>query len=107
MSGALLGISAGLAGLTSWRNNLRPSSFRGVPFYVDDAAGSGGRRKGPHEFPPRATPHIEDLGQAANKYRVRAWVVGDNYLQESNDLISACQDYDTPAIFVNPWRGEI
>ncbi len=107
MSGFVNSLAAAAASLTSWRNNLRPASFRGVPFFVDDAGGTGGRRKVSHEFPLRDVPYIEDLGQAANKYRVRAWVVGDDYLQQSRDLISACQDYDTPAIFVNPWRGEI
>ncbi|WP_428485947.1 DNA circularization N-terminal domain-containing protein [Rhodopila sp.] len=104
---AVRALSGGLASATSWRNGLRPSSFRGVPFYMDSAGGSGGRRKVVHEFSLRDTPYIEDLGQAANKYRIKAWTVGDSYLQNSRALISACQDYDTPAIFVHAWRGEI
>lgn len=107
MSGAVTGILSALHAATSWRNNLRPSSFRGVPFYVDAASGSGGRRLVTHEFPLRNAPAIEDLGKAANRYRIRAWVVGDTYLQNSNALLNALQENDTAGVFVHPWRGPI
>jgi hypothetical protein len=107
MSGVLGSLARLAADLTSWRNSLRPSSFRGVPFYVDEATGSGGRRKVVNEYPQREVPYIEDLGKLANKFRVRAFVVGDDYLANSDALIAACQDFDTAAILVHPWRGEI
>lgn len=107
MSGALTAVLGAISALTSWRNNLVPSSFRGVPFYVDNAGGSGGRRLVTHEYALRNAPSIEDLGKAANRYRVRAFVVGDDYLAESNDLLDALQEHDDAAIFVHPWRGPI
>ena len=107
MSFSLTSISGGLQALASWRMNLRPASFRGVPFYVEQAAGVGGRRKVEHQFALRDDPYIEDLGKAANRFRLTAWVVGDDYLSNSNALISALQDYDDAAVLVHPWRGEI
>jgi prophage DNA circulation protein len=105
MSDTIIGNA--LAALGDWATFLRLSSFRGVPFYVDTANGSGGRRKVQHQYPLRDTPSYEDLGQEANKYRVTAFVVGPFYLAESRALISALQDHDDAAIFVHPWRGEI
>ncbi len=107
MSGALTAVLTGLQLAASWRNNLRASSFRGVPFYVDEANGFGGRRLAVHEYPLRNAPSVEDLGKSANRYLIRAWVIGDNYLQNSYDLINALQDNDTAGVFVHPWRGEI
>ena len=43
MSFSLTSVSAALQNIASWRTLLQPASFRGVPFYVDEAAGLGGR----------------------------------------------------------------
>ena len=108
MASLLSAVIAALSpALPGWTDNLRESSFRGVPFVVDAAGGKGGRRKVVHQFPLRDRPFIEDLGQEANQFRVTAWVAGDDYLQQSLDVLSALQDHDDAAIFVHPWRGEV
>ncbi len=107
MSSTLNMLSNLAASLTSWRNNLRPASFRGVPFWIDEATESGGRRVVAYEYPNRDLPTLEDLGRAATKSHVRAYVIGDDYLAQSQALIKACQDYNTPAVFMHPWRGPV
>lgn len=103
MSGAL-----GLAlSLTSWRAQLRPASFRGVPFEVDAAEGVGGRRIVVHEFPERDDVYTEDLGRNAQHRTIEAFVIGDDYMDQRDALISACQDYPTAALLVHPTLGEL
>ena len=48
---------------TSWREDLRPASFRGVPFLVDESHVVIGRRVVLHEYPLRDKPYAEDLGK--------------------------------------------
>jgi prophage DNA circulation protein len=101
MSGTLSLLSA----LTGWRSRLRPGSFRGAPFWLDMAPGTGGRRIVKHQFPQRDDVVLEDLGQEANEFQVRAFVVGDNYMDDRDALISACQDHASPGMLVHPTLG--
>ena len=86
----------------AWQDELRPASFRGVPFYVQERAGAGGRRIVTHEFPRRDTPFTEDLGKAALTYRVRAYLLGDSYIEQRNALLAALLNYATPGQLVLP-----
>ena len=86
----------------SWRDELRRvvvggrllvgAEFRGVPFFVDAAERSGGRRTVSHEFPLRDKPFIEDLGRKARTFRVDGYVIGDDYLAQRDDLLAALED---------------
>jgi prophage DNA circulation protein len=101
------GATSLIAAIASWRNSLRPASFRGVGFYIDASGGMGGRRLAEHEFPLRETGSLEDLGKRLNRYKFKAWVVGDDYMPQRDALLSACQDYSTAAVLVHPYLGEI
>ena len=110
MSGSLssvAGVAALLSSLVGWRVQLRPGSFRGVPFYLNVAPGSGGRRVAVHEFPQRDTPYLEDLGQRANIYRLNVFVVGDAYMTQRDALIKACQGSNAAGPLVHPTLGII
>ena len=75
----------------TWRDNLRPASFRGVAFHVDDRKLDSGRRLVVHEFPKRNTPYPEDMGKRARRYTVEAYLVGDDYMARRDALMSACE----------------
>lgn len=45
-----------------WQSQLRPCSFRGVPFAIISEEGSHGRRQAVHEYPYRDTAWIEVWG---------------------------------------------
>lgn len=74
-----------------WLERLRPASFRGVPFYVDDESMQLGRRTALHEYPQRDTPWSEDLGRRARSWRVSAFVLGDDYFDARDALIEALE----------------
>lgn len=74
-----------------WLERLRPASFRGVPFYVDDESMVVGRRTALHEYPQRDTPWSEDLGRRARSWRVSAFLLGDDYFDARDALIEALE----------------
>jgi DNA circularisation protein N-terminus len=107
MSGVIGAVAGALVpGLFANPSTIRPGSFRGVPFVVDTAAGEGGRRIVTHQFPLRDRPFTEDLGRHAQQYRLRVFVIGDDYMDQRDALLSACQDWDGPGILIHPYLGE-
>jgi len=87
------------------RKSLIGGSFRGVPFFVEAVEDSFGRRTVTHEFPFRDDPFEEDLGRRARTFRFDAYVLGDDYLDQRDALLTACEDVEGPGEFVHPYRG--
>lgn len=96
-----------LNAIASWRNSLQPASFRGVPFEVNAMEGGGGRRLVVSEFPGREIPYVEDLGRQAQRHNIRAFVIGDDYIGQRDDLLQALQDNATAGLLVHPTMGQI
>jgi prophage DNA circulation protein len=90
----------------SWRDQLRPGSFRGAPFRIQGNDGEGGRRGALHEFPERDEPWFEDLGRAARRWTIEAIVIGENYLADLDALVAACEEKG-PGTLVHPYRGTL
>lgn len=90
----------------SWRDQLRPASFRGVPFLVERHYAEGGRRAQVHEYPGRDIPYTEDLGRAAGRYDVDGFVLGDDYMAQRDRLADACAKAG-PGSLVHPYLGQI
>lgn len=89
----------------TWRDTLRPASFRGVSFSVsrtDDDA--GGRRVAVYEAPGVDTPTIDDLGARLRRYTIRAFLVGDDYPLRRDRLLEAC-GRPGPGELVHPHLG--
>lgn len=99
----------------SWREDLRRvdfagreligASFRGVPFFVENAQRSGGRRVVVHEFPLRDVPFVEDLGRRSRTFPIEGYVIGDDYLVQKNALLSALEDTAGPGELRHPNYG--
>lgn len=89
----------------AWRDNLQPASFRGVPFEIDALGGEGGRRLVVHEYPQRDTPFIEDLGRAARRFTLQAFVIGAGYPANKQRLVQALEAYG-PGLLVHPIDGQ-
>jgi prophage DNA circulation protein len=88
---------------------LKPASFRGVPFQVDPAAGvdlAAGRRTQIHEYPKRDKPYVEDMGRGTRLVRVDAYVSGVDYIAQSQALLAALETKG-PGKLVHPWLGEM
>jgi prophage DNA circulation protein len=90
----------------SWRERLRPASWRGVPFYVDEAAGEVGRRFEMHEYPQRDQPWAEDLGRSQRTWSVTGYVLGAGYMGLRDRLLSACEQQG-PGTLVHPYLGSL
>ena len=89
----------------SWRNTLQPASFRGVPFYVESANYSGGRRSILHEYPQRDKPSSEDHGRSRRKFPINAFIVGENFIVDHKKLIEALEEKGSGTL-IHPFYGE-
>ena len=91
---------------TKLSSNLRPASFRGVPFHVEDAGAGVGRRAEVHSYPQRDKPWVEDLGRAAREFTVEAFVIGADYVEQAKRLLAALEE-PGPGTLVHPWFGNL
>lgn len=90
----------------TWRDNYRPASFRGVPFFVESADSTHGRRQAVHEHAQRDVPYTEDLGRKAREFSVSGYLIGLEYQSQRDELIKACETAG-PGVLVHPYRGEM
>ncbi len=90
----------------SWKDSLRPGSFRGVPFHTEDRSAKTGRRIALHEYPKRDLPFPEDMGRDTRKFSVKVYLVGEDYMSARERLMEACEEAG-PGRYVDHWRGEI
>ena len=90
----------------SWLDSYRTASFRGVEFKVEGHDASFGRRQVTHEFPQRDEPYTEDLGRRAREFEVDAYLIGDDYPSQRNQLIAAAET-DGPGELVHPYLGNM
>lgn len=91
----------------AWRDEIRPASFRGVPFEVDTSQGAFGRRTVTHQYPQRDKPFLEDLGRSAREFEFQGFVTEPNYLQKKNDLIKAVEGFSGPGELIHPYFGTL
>ena len=90
----------------SWRDRLRPASFRGVEFSVVTVESEFGRRQVTHQAALVDVPTSEDLGRAADSFQVEGFLVGEDYDQARDELIKAIRDTPGPGRLVHPYQGE-
>lgn len=92
--------------MTELFENLRPASFRGVPFQVDGSDMDTGRRVQVHEYPQRDKPFCQDMGRSTRNLKFDAFVVGENYVDQANALLGAMEEYG-PGTLSHPWFGTL
>lgn len=90
----------------TWRDSLRPGSFRDVPFHIEAADQKGGRRQVVHEFPQRDDPFIEDLGLRPHGFTLDCLVLGADYMTARDALIAAL-DGAGAGTLIHPYRGAL
>jgi prophage DNA circulation protein len=88
----------------SWRDGLRPGSFRGVPFVTESHDHALGRRLATHEYPMREVPYTEDLGRKAREFTLELFVIGDDYMAQRDRLREALEK-SGPGELVHPYLG--
>lgn len=90
----------------SWKDKLRPASFRGVAFHAEADDMSAGRRVQVHEYPQRDKPYAEDIGRAKREISVTGFVLGDDYMAARDKLLGALETAG-PGTLVHPWYGSL
>lgn len=92
--------------MASWKDSLRPASFRGKKFFVDSSQYTGGRRVSFHEFPDRDDPYPEDLGKVGRTFKVEGYIIGDDYFTLKRELVEATEK-EGPGELVHPYYGTL
>lgn len=90
----------------SWQDQLRPASFRGVPFHALTDSATFGRRTVLHEYPFKDLPYVEDLGRRAREIRITGFVLGEDFMAERDALIEAIEQAGSGKL-VHPQYGEL
>ena len=90
----------------SWKDRLRPASFRGVEFSVLTVESEFGRRQVTHQAALVDVPFSEDLGRASDIFQVEGFIVGEDYDLQRDRLIEAIRDTAGPGRLVHPYQGE-
>lgn len=76
----------------TWRDRyLSGASYAGVPFLIESHEFTTGRTAAVHVYPQRDTPTVEDTGRAVRRFRVRGFLLGDDYDLDRDRLIAACE----------------
>lgn len=63
--------------MRDWASTLFPTSYDGVPFWVETETAEGGRRLVIHEIAGSDVAVIEDFGGSSGLYSVTAYTIGD------------------------------
>jgi prophage DNA circulation protein len=90
----------------SWREQLRPGSFRGAAFEIMTGDLDTGRKGAHHEYPQRDESLFEDLGKKTRKLSVVGFVLGDDYMARRDALIDACEAKG-PGTLIHPYFGSL
>ncbi|HBI9584356.1 TPA: DNA circularization N-terminal domain-containing protein [Escherichia coli] len=85
-------------------DGLRDASFRGVPFFLVDTEGTGGRRAIPRAYPRRETAWTDDNGAVPGQQQINAKLLGKNFQDDLNALLDALNT-PGPGELIHPWFG--
>lgn len=90
----------------TWRERLQPASFKGVPFFVDGEQLAFGRRVPMRRLSGRDGSVQQDNGEEADQFSVEAFLVGDDFDLERQDLENVLRQ-EGPGALVLPSRGDL
>lgn len=86
----------------SWRDELLPCTYNGIPFYIDTESLDFGRRIQLNEYPFSDTPNSLNLGRKARKFTLNAYVIGDEYLAARNALLESIENTTVAGLLTLP-----
>jgi prophage DNA circulation protein len=87
-------------------DELRPASFRGLPFLVRSSSISRGGKSVTHEYPNDDRRYVEGLGILKPTITLQAIISGDDYTA-LRDLLCEALDDTSIGILVHPWQGNL
>jgi len=76
----------------SYWSQLKPASYKGVPFVVLSGGATMGRRNAVHEYPFRDDAWVEDLGRQARRINISGFLIGDDVIAQRARLIAKLEE---------------
>ena len=93
--------------MRNWMRTLRPASFRGVTFYVDEEGlPKSGRRVATHEYVKAEEHGTEDMGRLPREFRITAYLASDVADSDVQDLIDACSTAGAATLILPFFGGQ-
>ncbi len=89
-----------------WKARYKQGKFRDVPFQIESGDDERSQSIVTHEFPARDKPFLESLGKKANRFTIEAFLIGDDYLEQRDNLQNACLQ-SGPGTLVHPFYGDL
>jgi hypothetical protein len=84
VAGSVGGVAQAVGLLASdvggWASSLRPASYGGIPFGVESAKTSAGRKTAIHDYPFRDSNWVEDLGLKSRQFEISGFLVEDDLI---------------------------
>lgn len=92
--------------MRNWPKTVSGSSFRGVAFELDrQDVDDVGRYVAHHPFAKAEDHATEDMGRKANKFKLTAYLTGDNADARMSALVAACSTPGTGMLILPMWPG--
>ena len=98
----------------NWQQYQRTASFGGVPFAVEAARSTGGRRNVVHDYPMRDEVYVEDLGKMPRQFNIVGFLVensliygGGSVVEQRIALLDVCENYEGGWTLVHPTYGTV
>lgn len=89
-----------------WIEELETASYRGVEFQTKRIGETGGKKGTVNDPPGQDGGTAQDLGNKARSFSIAAFVAGDDYKTERDNLIAALE-VSGPGEYVDPTKGNI
>lgn len=90
----------------SWRDQLKPASYRGVAFHSGGESEAFGPQYTVHTYPLKSKPYTEYMGDKPKEYTINAFVMGEDY-HTQRDKLKAALNQVGPAQLVHPKYGRL
>lgn len=97
----------------NWQNLMQTASYGGVPFAVEMARTTGGRRNAVHEYPYRDEVWVEDMGKLPRQFNLVGFLIedsliygGGSVIDQRRRLMNVCE-VPYPVTLVHPTFGRI
>lgn len=88
----------------SWKDTLRPATFKGIEFRVAGHESEFGRRTVTNEYAYRDTPYTEDMGRKARRYEIAAYLIDTDYTVTRDSIIDAVEAGGVGTL-IHPYLG--
>ncbi len=89
VSNTIGGIGSALGRLStgSFWDQLKPASYRGIPFNVLASEATIGRKNAVHDYPLRNGAWVEDMGATAPRLHIHGFLIGDDCIAQRQAMI--------------------